>query len=120
MNLDLERTRRVLERQQAWQEAKRDRADMLGLREITRRLDWLAQQPAMPPKDPADWLAYLLAGSPAPRGRAVPHQRRSHGRARPASLADGKSAPKYRRRTPTFTERQLQIAIDVLDRQATA
>lgn len=120
MNVDVERTRRVLERQQAWQEAKRDRADILGLHEITARLDWLARQPAMPPDDPADWLTYLLAGSPAPRGRAVPSERRPREWTRPASLATGERRVRQHRRTPTFTDRQLQIAIDVLDRRATA
>ena len=116
MNLDVERTRRVLERQQAWQEAKRDRADTHGLHEISARLDWLAQQPAMPPDDPAAWLVYSIADTPPPHALAAPSGRITPEWTRPASLA---SAPRTRpwntRRKHTFTDRQLEIAMRALE-----
>ena len=116
MNLDVERTRRVLERQQAWQQAKADRADTLGLHAIVDRLDWLAVQPAMPPKDPAAWLVYSVAGTPAQVSVAVPRERRDPEWTRPASLA-GKPLvrPWNTRRKHAFTDRQLEIAMRVLD-----
>ena len=116
MNLDLERTRRVLARQQAWEQAKADRADTLGLHEITLRLDWLAEQPTMPPDDPAAWLVYAIADTPPPATLAAPRDRPTSAWTRPASLASKPlTRPWNTHRKHTFTDRQLEIAQRVLD-----
>lgn len=119
MSPEVEQAHEVLAELQQWQEVVGEVADSLPFPSHVDRLDWLHSLPRLPPP-PAEQLAFVLAharkaGWRSPTGSLATGKRAQRDGAwqRPASLAQ----PRKRNAKPQFTDRQLAIAIAVLEAQ---